>query len=645
MKRVGVYFVQAEHETPHWHVLTFLQALRPFLSDLVIVCQGTLSEQGKEKLSRFAPKIIESKNAQNYFSAYQEGVAALGWQRLAQYDAAVFCSDALMGPVHAFDAMFTEMQTRSCDVWGIVKRYPATAQTEAQNTETDSGCLESSFFVCKQSALQNRAFQNIWSDTAPIFAKSASAEEQEKTFAEQIDAAECTVEAYVDTDDLRGITDRPFAYAAAELLRNRQCPVFDCRVFSQEYDVQLAHSLGASALDLFRYLQTETDFPLNALWENLLCYSHQSDLSQNLHWNYILSAENAMQPDFKTQKTALLIHVYYTDMLQQVLPKINCMPKTADVYITTDSALKKADIEAWLAQHKSGRKTEVRVISNRGRDVSSLLVGMAELLPQYDIACFIHDKKSAGMKPGSVGADYARHCLDNLLGSTALVQNILALFSKESRLGMLAPPVPNHGKDCSGLYPTLGREWSQNYAMAAALAEELHFNVPMSPDKPPIAPFGTCFWFRTAALMPLLKKQWQYTDFPCEPNGLDGTILHALERLYPFAVQQAGYYPATVMSDQFARIYNTNLNYYLSGFNKIAYSHGLITDYQTMRNTMQKHLYLPFDKMKQTHQEGLRQWKFRLRRLLPTACFDRILAWKRKLFDRAGTQYDDTDKK
>lgn len=47
----------------------------------------------------------------------------------------------------------------------------------------------------------------------------------------------------------------------------------------------------------------------------------------------------------------------------------------------------------------------------------------------------------------------------------------------------------------------------------------------------------------------LFKKDWKYTDFPKEPNKIDGTLLHVLERVYPFVVQDAGYYPAYVRPD------------------------------------------------------------------------------------------------
>ena len=92
---------------------------------------------------------------------------------------------------------------------------------------------------------------------------------------------------------------------------------------------------------------------------------------------------------------------------------------------------------------------------------------------------------------------------------------------------------------------------------------------------PPVAPLGTMFWFRPAALKPLYAKDWNYEDFPPEPNKIDGTLLHAIERIYPFVAQEAGYYPAIGMTDKFAAIEYNNLRYYLRGYNQVVVNNGI----------------------------------------------------------------------
>jgi lipopolysaccharide biosynthesis protein len=54
-------------------------------------------------------------------------------------------------------------------------------------------------------------------------------------------------------------------------------------------------------------------------------------------------------------------------------------------------------------------------------------------------------------------------------------------------------------------------------------------------------PAGSMFWARTAALKPLLELKLRFDDFAQETGQRDGTLAHAIERLYYFACERAGF--------------------------------------------------------------------------------------------------------
>lgn len=234
------------------------------------------------------------------------------------------------------------------------------------------------------------------------------------------------------------------------------------------------------------------------------------------------------------------MHLYFMDMLPQSMEFAAHMPPETDVFISTDSAGKKAQIEEAfraLPLHS----VSVYQVENRGRDVGAFLCDLAPHLEGYDYACFMHDKKAIQTRPGSVGASFGYVCNENICKNAEYVLNVLTEFERDPYLGILCPPFPTHGvyflNMCSG-------GWGPNFDNTKALARELGLSAPMSGEKTPIAPFGSVFWFRPKALAPLFAKGWQHTDFPEEPLAQDGTISHAIERIYPFAAQEAGYYPA-----------------------------------------------------------------------------------------------------
>jgi lipopolysaccharide biosynthesis protein len=82
-------------------------------------------------------------------------------------------------------------------------------------------------------------------------------------------------------------------------------------------------------------------------------------------------------------------------------------------------------------------------------------------------------------------------------------------------------------------------DWDDNEEIATALAKKMEIEQPL----PPFFEFpnGTMFWARAVALKPLFDLRLGWDEYPDEPAPYDGTILHALERLLPFAVRRESY--------------------------------------------------------------------------------------------------------
>jgi lipopolysaccharide biosynthesis protein len=57
-------------------------------------------------------------------------------------------------------------------------------------------------------------------------------------------------------------------------------------------------------------------------------------------------------------------------------------------------------------------------------------------------------------------------------------------------------------------------------------------------------PAGSMFWGRTRAFQPLLDLNLSWEDYPAEPVGHDGSMLHALERMMPVIARHSGFHVA-----------------------------------------------------------------------------------------------------
>lgn len=264
-------------------------------------------------------------------------------------------------------------------------------------------------------------------------------------------------------------------------------------------------------------------------------------------------------------KSAFIFHIYFMDMLDSTFAYIRNLPDSTDLYITTTQD-KIRILRNYLDSHNITRQVTFIPVQNRGRDVSALLVGARNVVldGDYDVIGFAHDKKSKQNQEnghnGSETQGFTYKLLQNTLGSTDYVENILTLFADNPRLGLACPPPPYHALYFAHTIPT---DWGPNFQITKELLEQrLHIHVPLDSKKPTMSAMGSCYWFRTKALKPLFAYGWKYEDFlPEGQMGADGSISHAIERANGYVAQSQGFYPAWVLSDKYARIEVNSLLY------------------------------------------------------------------------------------
>lgn len=217
--------------------------------------------------------------------------------------------------------------------------------------------------------------------------------------------------------------------------------------------------------------------------------------------------------------TALHIHVHYPELLAPILQRLawNGIRPTLFISLNKESAL--AEVKAALDQ-AGHRDAEVRLTPNRGRDLGPLITEFGQILDaEFDFHGHIHTKKSV-LVPERSASRWRAFLLGNLLGhrGTAMADTILTRMAEDSDLGLVFPQDPG----CLN--------WSANRPHAEALATRL--GLPPLPTAIDF-PVGSMFWARRGALTPLYNLGLQWKDYPEEPVGYDGTMLHAIERLIP----------------------------------------------------------------------------------------------------------------
>ena len=172
----------------------------------------------------------------------------------------------------------------------------------------------------------------------------------------------------------------------------------------------------------------------------------------------------------------------------------------------------------------------IRVMQNRGRDMLPKLYGFRDVYQQHDIVLHLHGKRSAHARKLD---GWMAHVLDCLLPEPAEINRILSFFKDIDRIGLIAP---------QGYRPILrASHWAQDIEIAEELRHRLNMAAPLPGNEVLDFPAGSMFWARTAALQPLLDLSLTAANFPPEAQQIDGTLAHAIERMFGVCCQQAGF--------------------------------------------------------------------------------------------------------
>lgn len=232
------------------------------------------------------------------------------------------------------------------------------------------------------------------------------------------------------------------------------------------------------------------------------------------------------------KEVAVQAHVYYLDVFEDLLDELVKIPYTFDLYLSTDNEDKKQEIQKMLKKKKINCKNlKIEVIKNIGRDVYPLLKQLSSNYKKYDIIGHFHTKKT---KTEYLGDLWREHIYDNLLGSSVNIREIFALFDNE-KVGLIMPTdyfaIP-HDLDWGG---------KSNLSIANDLLKKMGLASVSDVKERLEFPVGNMFWARTEAIKDLFELGLKEKDFPKESGQVNGTIAHAIERLFGVVPAQKGY--------------------------------------------------------------------------------------------------------
>jgi lipopolysaccharide biosynthesis protein len=550
MRRVIFYLFYDPQGRVDDYVLHKLTALRHHAEHIFVVSNSVLEPDSRARLETVADTVWERENIGFDVWGYKEALEQFGPDRLATYDELIMMNYTFFGPITSFDPLFDRYDnTPEIDFWGITNHGEVIPHpfTDAPRMPMH---IQSHWIAVRKSLFTSTDFTNYWATMPMITSYNNSIDAHESKFTEHFSTLGYTFDvAYPETDypSVHPIFDN-----ATSLLRD-DCPIVKRRTFFHDPLYLDRNAIIGRDIDA---IIAAKGFPMELIYSNVARTSKPRVLATNFSLLEILPEHDLGYDTTAPLSIVAVAHIYYEEMTDEILDRLDTLPHPYDLVITTTDDTKKTAIQHVL--DRRGTTGDIRVVeSNRGRAESAFFIGCRDVInnDKYDLIVKIHSKKSPQVGQ-AVGGLFKRHLFENLLNSPAYTANVLRLFQQHSSLGMVFPPIIHMG------HPTLGHAWFSNRENAEKEAKRLGITVPFD-DSTPIAPYGTMFIARPQALRRIANAGYQYTDFPDGPDWHDGMLAHVLERLMGYAALTDGYHIRQTLTINFAQIYYTFLEYKL----------------------------------------------------------------------------------
>lgn len=551
MNRVGVAFFYDDYGIVDEYMFHLVEKMAEFTTRMIFISNGPVEEKYQKRIRNCGWELIIRDNIGFDVWAYKTAIEHIGYDSLGGYDELLLFNHTFYGPIYPFSEMFAEMDSRKCDFWGI------TAHKEmVPNPFTEEGILprhlNSHFFAVRKTMLNSNYFRDYWVNMPMINSYVDSVLTHESRFTTHFEALGYLCSVYDDENQYG--SKYPCFINVDESLERRN-PILKRRIFFHD-----SIFIEANAIDLpraLRIMRETSKYDEGMIWQNILRSSDLRTLNTNAALTSVFPDKRLKEIGRKNiKRIAVCAHVYYTEMVCELMDIAINIKEGFDFIATTDTIEKKSEIERIVSRYDCVRNTIVIVLEiNRGRDMSALFIACRELFinDDYDLVCRLHTKKSPQVETSRSNI-FKRHLYENLLNSEGYVDNVIDMFEEKPWVGLAVPPAVHIS------YHTLGLGWFTNKSRAIEIAEELDLRVKLD-EATPIAPYGTMFWFRPKALRKLFQRKWTWDEFNAEPNHVDGGLAHVLERLIGYTAQDAGYITEQIMAE-----ISASLNYAMLEF-------------------------------------------------------------------------------
>ena len=448
------------------------------------------------------------------------------------------------------------MDRRECDFWGLY-RHPGLKDRK----RTIPPHLQSYFLVIRQRLFHDRCFREYFGKL-PYAASWDDAVKEEMSFTRYFEE-----KGFASSSSLGSVyseyIENPTIFMPAELL-SKKFPLVKRKCFTTDYSYINKISSSFQIKRLLSFLESSTDYPDDCIYGDLLQTLENSHLIKALGLSFVLPGSGTGEPPCEAGSVAALICSRQRERIPELISHLKSLPVGSSVCI---AACSEEIRDAWTAELPGlgNYSVEIRLQEQGGSSAAALFLSCRDVISSHEYVCLLCDSDSPPSDPPIRDRFFSEHCLSSLLFSKEYVRNILSLFRKNERLGLLMPFVPMFSEWPQKI---LNEEWGSSREEAERIYSMLKLTVPF--DCHPVAPWGGMFWLRGRAISALYRHDW--TNDELEPVS----AREALLRLYPMIAQESGFFSGCVCPQALAGSEFSNMYFNLQKYSAVKIESGRV---------------------------------------------------------------------
>ena len=552
VKRCGIFLFYDKQGIVDDYIIYMLKDLKKSVEDILVVCNGAIPDMAKERFASVGTTILERENEGFDVAGYKAGIFHLGFEKLSSYDEVVLFNYTFFGPLYPFEEMFTEMEERDVDFWGITKHHAVYPDPFGKNRYGYMPeHLQSHFLVIRKSMVGSREYQRFMLELENPKSYVDSICNYETIFTKHFEDKGFKWQAYCDSDEYKEYVYNPIMFRALEMIRDKRCPIIKRRSFFTDYQDFMLNSCGEVTFEALEYIENNLSYDMSLIWQNLLRLENMTEMSRAMQLQYILQDECGQMKEFD-KKVCAVVHVsnvkhmgIYLSMLKNIADKGTlCVFCNSEIRAGLEATLLDNNIEAFFS------------IVHDSKDVlSSIRKVASEIDADYLAFLTIEEEQELGQYCNSTSVQYSS--MKNMIGSKKYIQAVINTFEDNPHVGMLVPPVPSFGS----FYAKFQELWKESFDCISQTLKNYGIDVNMKITELPLAPVDGSFWIKKNLLQTVLDNcSW----------------IEELDRVQqrfviPFVVQFEKHFIGVIHNSEYLATEITNLDYEMRELNKTVF--------------------------------------------------------------------------